>query len=353
MENLGIVVERVKNVTDRSPSQWATNLIVKDVSKNLSLADDEVLIEMKNVGICGSDVHYWTHGRGARFSVDTEMVLGHEGSGKIISIGSGVTNVKVDDRVSFEPGYPVENDEFTKRGMYNLSKVFFCATPPDDGCLCKYFVHKASYCYVMPEKMTYELGALIEPLSVGIHAARRANIDIGYDVLITGAGPIGMLSAIAVHAKGAAKITITDVIDSRLELARNMGFQTVNVMNKSEKDILNKFGRKFDAVIECTGRHECVKISIYAAKPGSTVVLVGLGQRDKLYELPITHAAVNEIDIRGVFRYRNTWASAIEIAGRYEKELTSLVSHRFGIKDAAEAFELARTGKCMKVMFAI
>ena len=107
------------------------------------------------------------------------MVLGHEGSGQVVKIGKDVKHLKVGDRVSFEPGYPVVNDEFTKSGKYNLSKVFFCATPPDDGCLCKQFVHKAAYCYKMPEGMSYELGALIEPLSVGVHAARRANIDLG------------------------------------------------------------------------------------------------------------------------------------------------------------------------------
>jgi len=281
------------------------------------------------------------------------MVLGHEGSGTILKVGSKVTNVAPNDRVSFEPGYPVQDDQFTKEGRYNLSKVFFCATPPDDGCLCKYFVHKAAFCYKMPDDMSFELGALIEPLSVGIHAARRADIDLGHSVLITGAGPIGMLCAISAHAKGAAKIVLTDVIQSRLDLAQQMGFDVLNVRNMGEKEILKNVGPKFDAAIECTGRLECMRVCIYSSKPGSKVVFVGLGQRDKLYEFPITYAAINEIDIRGVFRYCNTWPAAIAIAGRYQKELTALVSHRFKIDQAEEAFELARSGKCMKVMFEI
>jgi len=215
--------------------------------------------------------------------------------------------IQVDNRKGTQRNLTlVQSDEFTKSGKYNLSNVFFCATPPDDGCLCAKFVHKADYCFKMPEGMSYELGALIEPLSVGVHAARRANIDLGKRVLITGAGPIGMVSAIASMAKGGCDIWMTDVIESRLELARSMGIKTVNVMNKSQDELLSTLG-KFDAVIECTGRVECITLGIYAAKPGSTIVLVGLGQRDKLYSLPITHAAVNEIDIRGVFRYRNTW----------------------------------------------
>jgi len=350
--NKGIIVKRALVGDLPTDDQLVTNLVVEDVNKNLEPGDDEVLLDMKNVGICGSDVHYWTHGRGARFRVDKQMVLGHEGSGRVAKIGKNVKHLKVGDAVSFEPGYPIGSDEFTKSGKYNLSNVFFCATPPDDGCLCKQFVHKAAYCYKMPPGMSYELGALIEPLSVGVHAARRANIDLGHRVLITGAGPIGMVSAIAARAKGACEIWMTDVIESRLELARSMGINTINVTNQSEAYLLAKLG-KFDAVIECTGRVEAVRLAIYAAKPGSTVVLVGLGQRDKLYSLPITHAAVNEIDIRGVFRYRNTWPAAIAIAQRYEAELKALVSHRFTIDQAKEAFDLAKSGACMKVMFEI
>ena len=145
------------------------------------------------VGICGSDVHYWTAGRGARFAVEDKMVLGHEGAGEIIEVGAKVENVTVGDRVAFEPGFATQEDDLTKNGRYNLSKVFFCATPPDDGCLCEYFVHKASCCYVMPQDMSYELGAMIEPLSVGIHAAKRARVEPGQKVLITGAGPIGLV----------------------------------------------------------------------------------------------------------------------------------------------------------------
>ena len=138
-------------------------------------------------------MHYWTAGRGARFAVEDKMVLGHEGAGEIIEVGAKVENVTVGDRVAFEPGFATQEDDLTKNGRYNLSKVFFCATPPDDGCLCEYFVHKASCCYVMPQDMSYELGAMIEPLSVGIHAAKRARVEPGQKVLITGAGPIGLV----------------------------------------------------------------------------------------------------------------------------------------------------------------
>ncbi|CAG5082165.1 Oidioi.mRNA.OKI2018_I69.PAR.g10048.t1.cds, partial [Oikopleura dioica] len=194
MQNRGIFVENREGKdpwTDKGvPGDWITELKIGDLGATRSLEEDEVLIKVKAVGICGSDVHYWTQGRGARFAVDNKMVLGHEGAGEIIQVGSKVSNVVKGDRVAFEPGYATGDDELTKNGRYNLSKVFFCATPPDDGCLCQYFVHKASCCYKMPEEMSYELGAMIEPLSVGIHAAKRARVEPGQDVLITGAGPI-------------------------------------------------------------------------------------------------------------------------------------------------------------------
>ena len=146
---------------------------------------------------------------------------------------------------------------------------------------------------------------------------------------------------------------LTDVIDSRLELARSLGFKTVNVMSKTREQILSELDQKFDAVMECTGRTECMQLAIYAAKPGSTVVLVGLAPRDKMYELPIMLASVQEIDIRGVFRYCNTWPAGITIAKKYQKEIEALISHRFTLDQFEEAFELALSGKCMKVMFSL
>lgn len=192
---------------------------------------------MGSVGICGSDVHYWTHGRIGDFIVNEPMILGHEASGKVIKAGKNVKNLQVGDRVAIEPGYNLEADDYAKKGRYNLSDVFFCATPPDDGCLMKYYKHKANWCYKIPgrksainrcqfyflENMSYEEAAFIEPLSVGIHACRRANITLGDTVLITGCGPIGLVSLLVARAMGASKVLMTDMNGERLEKALECG----------------------------------------------------------------------------------------------------------------------------------
>merc|ERR1711937_424046 len=185
--------------------------------------DDEVLLDMQKVGICGSDVHYWTHGRIGDFVVDNEMILGHEAAAKVIKLGKDVTNLKVGDRVAIEPGYPTVNDDYPKTGRYNLSPVFFCATPPDDGCLSRFYTHKAAFCYKLPDNMSYEEGAFCEPLSVGIHACRRGNVTLGCDVLILGAGPIGLVNVLVAKSMGAANIVVVDINEERLKLAKKIG----------------------------------------------------------------------------------------------------------------------------------
>merc|ERR1712021_97590 len=274
--------------------------------------DDEVLLEMGSVGICGSDVHYWTWGRIGDFVVKEPMILGHEASGKVVKVGKNVTNLKLGDRVAIEPGYPLVEDEYYKTGRYNLSDVFFCATPPDDGCLMKFYAHRSPWCHKIPENMTYEEAAFIEPLSVGIHACRRAGVTLGHTILITGCGPIGLVSLLAAKAMGASRVVMTDMI------------------------------------IECTGAEPCIQTGIYGTKSGGCLLLVGLGK--EMANLPIVNAAVREVDIRGVFRYCNTWPTAINMISSGQIDVKPLVTHRFPLERAAEAFEITRRGEAVKVM---
>nr|KAF6388996.1 sorbitol dehydrogenase [Myotis myotis] len=171
---------------------------------------NEVLLKMHSVGICGSDVHYWQHGRIGDFIVKKPMVLGHEASGTVVKVGSLVKHLQQGDRVAIEPGAPREIDEFCKIGRYNLSPtIFFCATPPDDGNLCRFYKHDANFCYKLPDNVTFEEGALIEPLSVGIHTCRRAGVTLGNKVFVCGAGPIGLVNLLVAKAMGAAQVVVT------------------------------------------------------------------------------------------------------------------------------------------------
>ncbi|XP_078730866.1 sorbitol dehydrogenase-like isoform X2 [Lampetra fluviatilis] len=244
------------------------------------------------------------------------------------------------DRVAIEPGVPRENDEFCKNGRYNLSpSIFFCATPPDHGSLCRYYTHSGSFCYKLPDNMSYEEGALIEPLSVGIHACRRAGVSLGSYVFICGAGPIGLVCLLVAKAMGAAKVVITgSEAEASLGGPQDMARRVAECLGGAPPEIS----------IKCTGAEACVQASIYATRSGGVLVLVGMGPTS--ITLPILNAAVREVDIRGVFRYCNTWPTAIAMLASRHVDVQSLVTHRFPLSSALEAFEVTRRGEGIKVM---
>merc|ERR1712062_311878 len=187
-------------------------------------APDQVLLKMDSVGICGSDVHYWTHGAIGDFIVKAPMVLGHEAAGVVAKLGSNVTNLKVGDRVAIEPGVPCGGCSYSKSGAYNLCiNMKFCATPPVHGNLARYYAHSANFCFKLPDNVSLEEGALMEPLAVGVHACQRAGVALGKTVLICGAGPIGLVNLLTARAMGASEVIVTDISENRLEMAKKMG----------------------------------------------------------------------------------------------------------------------------------
>ncbi|KAF4529174.1 hypothetical protein B566_EDAN016398 [Ephemera danica] len=287
--------------------------------------DDEVLLEMGSVGICGSDVHYLVHGCIGHFVVKAPMVIGHEASGTVIKTGKKVKNLKPGDRVAIEPGVPCRMCDFCKEGRYNLcDDVVFCATPPWDGNLCQYYTHAADFCFKLPDHVSLEEGALLEPLSVGVHACRRANVVLGSTVLITGAGPIGLVTLLSAKAMGATQVLITDLMPNRLELAKKMGADHTLQLNRDDddKEIVKKIhallGKHPDKSVDCSGAELSVRIAIQATKSGGTVVIVGHGPAD--VSVPLVNACAREVDIRG------------------------LITHNFTLEETLEAFETAKTG---------
>ncbi|XP_007472534.1 sorbitol dehydrogenase isoform X2 [Monodelphis domestica] len=315
---------------------------------------NEVLLKMHSVGICGSDVHYWQHGRIGDFIVKRPMVLGHEASGTVVKLGSMVKHLLPGDRVAIEPGVPRCTDEYFKIGRYNLSPtIFFCATPPDDGNLCRFYKHNADFCYKLPQNVTFEEGALIEPLSVGIHACRRGGVTLGSKVLVCGAGPIGMVTLLVAKAMGSAEVVMIDVNSTRLEKAKECGANYIyQVKEESPREVASKvedlLGQKPDVTIECSGVESSIQTSIYATRPGGVVVLVGLG--NEMVSIPLVHAAAREVDIRGVFRYCNTWPIAISMLSSKSVDVRPLVTHRFPLEEALKAFETSSKGLGIKVM---
>eukprot|EP00069_Balaena_mysticetus_P020312 bmy_12683T0 len=291
---------------------------------------NEVLLKMHSVGICGSDVHYWQHGRIGDFVVKKPMVLGHEASGTVIKVGSLVKHLKPGDRVAIEPGAPREADEFCKIGRYNLSPtIFFCATPPDDGNLCRFYKHNANFCYkLVPMAHLCHLGPLLQ-------------------------WPIGLVSLLVAKAMGASQVVVTDLSASRLSKAKEVGADfLLQISNESPQEIANKveglLGCKPEVTIECTGVETSIQAGIYATQSGGTLVLVGLGS--EMTSVPLVHAATREVDIKGVFRYCNTWPMAISMLASKSVNVKPLVTHRFPLEKALEAFETSKKGLGLKVM---
>ncbi|CAB3244957.1 unnamed protein product [Arctia plantaginis] len=319
------------------------------------LNDDEVLLRMDCVGICGSDVHYWQHGACGHFLLKEPMIMGHEASGVVAKVGLKVTNLKVGDRVAIEPGVPCRYCEFCKTGRYHLCPdMKFCATPPIHGNLVRYYKHAADFCFKLPDHVSMEEGALLEPLAVGVHACRRGGLNAGDSVLVLGAGPIGLLTMMTAKAMGASKVIITDILQSRLDFAKKMGADHTLLASRdvSEADMIKKIHELLDGYpdvsFDASGAQATVRLAMLATKSGGVAVLVGMGAVEQ--SVPLAGALAREVDIRGIFRYVNEYPIALAMVASGKINVKPLVTHHFSIEETLEAYEVARKGAGIKVM---
>ncbi|MBW3635678.1 MAG: NAD(P)-dependent alcohol dehydrogenase [Armatimonadetes bacterium] len=335
------------------------DLRLEEVPLPSAPARGEVQIHIAKVGICGSDVHYYEHGRIGDFIVESPMVLGHECSGVVSHVGEGVSHLKEGDRVAIEPGVPRLSNAlshyYMKRGQYNLCPdIFFFATPPDHGSFCSFVNHRADFCFKLPENVTLEEGAMIEPLSTGIYAARVAPVRMGDTVVITGAGPIGLMNLLACRAAGAANVVISDMVASRLEVAKHIGATQVVQGNADElKAIARELtdGRGADVCIECAGHPSALDAAIGAARPGATVVLIGMPPNDTA-TININDLIVREITLRPIFRYNNTFPTGVELLASGKVDVKPLISRRFELSEVPQAFEYVLDNRetCVKAI---
>lgn len=310
---------------------------VPDVDKNA------VLVQLEYVGICGSDVHYFHNGSCGSYKVDLndDFMLGHECSGTVVQIGEEVKTLKVGDRVALEPGITCGQCEFCKSGRYNLCPdVVFLATPPVQGCYEEYIAFPEKMCFKLPENVSTKEGALIEPLAVGFHAAAQGNVSVGETVVILGAGCIGLVTMLACKARGAGKIIVTDLVDARLEKAKELGADYV--LNGKLCDVLAEIerlteGKGADKVFEAAGSPYTIAQTPHLVKRGGTIVLVGLASVEEV-QYNFAKIMDKEAEIKSVFRYRNIYPKAIEAVASGNIDVSGIVTHEYRLDQIQEAF---------------
>jgi D-xylulose reductase len=303
---------------------------------------DDVLIKMHTIGICGSDVHYYTHGKIGNFVVKEPMVLGHEASGTVIEVGNNVKSIKAGDRICMEPGVPDLRSRATMEGMYNLDPaVVFWATPPVHGCLRETVVHPAMFCFRLPDNVSYAEGALVEPLSVGLQAVKKANVKPGDVALVTGCGTIGLVTGLAALAGGCSKVIITDVIQPKLDLAATYGMVPVNIKAQGLMDVVKKEtgGWGVDIIFEASGNEAAITGIFQPLCPGGKVVFIGMPVNP--VPVDIVAAQAREARLETVFRYANIYPRALSLLGSGKINIKPLITDRYTFADAIKAFEYA------------
>lgn len=316
---------------------------------------DEALVKVYCIGVCGSDVHYYEHGKIGRYVVEKPIILGHELAGEVVALGEAVQGLQVGDRVAVEPGVTCGRCEYCKSGRYNLCPdVVFMATPPVDGAWAEYVAVRADFLFKLPDSMSYEEGALLEPLSVGIHAMNRAKVTPADRLLVTGLGPIGLLAIQAAKLFGVKEIYATDVVPFRQQLALDMGVTAV--IDPSQCDVKARLqeltdGHGISVAVESSGNSRAIGDALRSVKRGGRVVLVGMPAVDEI-SVDINAIIDAELDVYGLFRYANTYPAAIAALANSELDIEKVITHKFSLRDTVEAVEMARTQKdtSIKVM---
>lgn len=363
----------------------------------------ELQIAVKSTGICGSDVSYYKKFANGDLCACAPLSLGHESSGVVVAIGPQVNGFQVGDRVALEVGIPCGQCTTCRKGRYNLCKKMRFrssakSVPHFQGTLQERINHPAVWCYKLPDHVSFDAAALLEPLSVAIHAVNRASPMPGSTALVVGAGTVGLLTAAMARQSGCTTVTITDIDAGRVDYALKKGFATHGCVvphplhtSSSSSSIFTSSGTStpldcgvvtpssifsnsihgqlegakglaadilsltkpppilqsededdgVDVTFECTGKEVCMQTSLYATRPGGKVIMVGMGT--PIQTLPMSAAHLREVDILGIFRYANTYSTGIRLlCGGSLPSLDDMVTHRFkGLGAAKRAFELA------------
>ncbi|AOJ27457.1 NAD(P)-dependent alcohol dehydrogenase [Burkholderia seminalis] len=322
-------------------------LALRDIDLPQQVGPGDVRIKVHTVGVCGSDVHYYVHGGIGPFRVDAPMVLGHEASGTVVETGAAVTHLRVGDRVCMEPGVPRLDSPATLRGLYNLDPdVRFWATPPVHGCLTPFVVHPAAFTYRLPDNVSFAEGAIVEPLSIGLQAAKKAAMKPGDLAVVIGAGTIGAMTALAALAGGAARVILADVVPEKLALfAGNPAVTTVDVRTRPLADAVAvaSGGWGADVVFEASGSANAYAGLVDLMCPGGCAVLIGMPVAP--VPLDVVALQAKEGRIESVFRYANIFPRALALIASGAIDVKPFISRTFPFSEGVRAFEEAASGQ--------
>ena len=321
----------------------AAQLSLREFAVAERLGPRDVRVAIHTVGICGSDVHYYRHGRIGPFVVREPMVLGHEAAGTVLEVGDQVAALGVGDRVAMEPGIPDPNSRAARLGLYNLDPaVRFWATPPVHGVLRPTVVHPAAFTFRIPDSISFAEAAMVEPLAVGMHAAAKARIVPGDVAVVLGAGPIGMVTALAALAGGCSRVVIADVVAAKLELAAALG-PVVPVLagRESPAEVARSLtgGWGADIVFECSGAAAAASAVVEPLRPGGCAVLVGMPGEPVAFD--VVAAQVKEARVETVFRYAHVYPRALALLESGAIDVQPLITDTFPFADSVAAFEFA------------
>lgn len=323
------------------------DLSLRDIDVEEVLGPRDVRIQLKTIGVCGSDVHYYTHGAIGQFVVREPMILGHEASGIITEVGSEVAELKVGDRVCMEPGIPDPTSKASRLGKYNLDPaVRFWATPPVHGILRPSVVHPADFTFKLPDNVSFEAAAMVEPLAVGVHGTVKARITPGDTAVVIGAGPIGLVTLLAAFAAGCARVIISDVDDVKLDIAAKLAkvpgsIVPVNVRNDRLAEIVAREteGWGADAVFECSGNEKAAAEIFDLACPGGVAVMIGIPLVP--FQHDVSLGCVKEVRIEHVFRYAHVFPRCIAMLASGTIDVAPLITQKYPFEKSVEAFEFA------------
>jgi D-xylulose reductase len=328
---------------------------IRGIEVDEELGPRDVRIALRNVGVCGSDVHYYTHGAIGPFVVNEPMILGHEASGVVIEAGSQVTHLAVGDRVCMEPGVPNPDGKATRLGMYNLDPdVSFWATPPVHGVTRATVVHPEAFTFKLPDNVSFAAGAMVEPLAVGMHAANKAAISPGDVAVVIGAGTIGLMTIMSALAGGCSRVIALDIKEPKLELAKTLGpVTTVNAAKAGARAVVDKLtdGWGADIVFEASGAKPAINTALELLAPGGTVVAIGMPVQPVPVDLVAAQA--KEARLETIFRYAHVYPRALALMGSGAINLDPLVTEVYPFAESKEAYDYATDPKPASVKIQI